>query len=64
MGKWKGIRSTGGKSMELYNLEKDPRETRNVASEHPEIVSKIKHIMNNAATPSEDYPIRTKEFES
>ena len=30
--------------IELYNLENDPSETRNVAKEHPEIVEKIKTL--------------------
>lgn len=41
IGKWKGLLqkvSKGNSQMELYDLETDPRETNNVASEHPDIV--------------------------
>ncbi|MCM8543430.1 MAG: arylsulfatase [Lentisphaeraceae bacterium] len=35
----------GEASGQLYNLEKDPSETKNVFSDHPEIVSELKKIM-------------------
>jgi len=48
MGPWKGIRQNiqkGNTSIELYNLEKDLQEQRNVADQHPEIVKKMESIM-------------------
>ena len=53
MGRWKGIRfmpRTPG-PIELYDLEKDIGEQRNVAKEHPAIVERIAGIMA-ARTPS------------
>jgi len=38
------------KEIELYNLEKDISETKNVASEHPEIVNQIKLLANRMRT--------------
>jgi len=61
MGKWKGLMSSDDKSMELYNLEEDPCERKNVASEQPQIVSQIKRIMKTAVTPSKDYRIVGRE---
>ena len=48
---WKGVR-LGGRvdaeaPIELYNLATDPSESQNVASDHPEIVSKIQTIMRS-----------------
>lgn len=44
MGDWKVVRPVGKsrrEDCELYDLKKDPKETRNVAKEHPEIVAKF-----------------------
>lgn len=44
MGEWKGIVRKvlkGNTEMELYNLNEDPRESKDVASEHPEIVKEM-----------------------
>jgi len=56
-GNYKGIGITG-KDFELYNLEDDPGETKNIADKHPDIVRKIKAYMIEARGDSEDYPIR------
>lgn len=53
---WKAIRSHPGEALELYHLEKDPGETRNVASEHPEIVHAFENYLATARTPSEAWP--------
>jgi arylsulfatase A len=53
MGRWKAIRKpmlTG--PIELYDLENDPSEQRNVAARHPEIVERVRTIMQQAHTPS------------
>ncbi|MFT5884136.1 MAG: arylsulfatase A-like enzyme [Arcticibacterium sp.] len=47
MGKWKAVRQNikkGELDIELYNLETDLQEQNNVASEHPELIEKIKTI--------------------
>jgi arylsulfatase A-like enzyme len=56
-GDWKAVRNGAGAQVELYNLKDDVGETKNVASKHPEVVSKIKGIMRAARTDSKDYPI-------
>lgn len=48
MGKWKGAIyniKKGNDAVELYNLEEDILEEKNVASENPEIVKQIRAIM-------------------
>lgn len=44
IGDWKAVRPCGKmglESVELYNLKEDPRETKNQAKEHPEIVARF-----------------------
>lgn len=47
-GKWKGVRSNIRKSpnalWEIYDLETDPGETKNRATEHPDLVKKFQEI--------------------
>lgn len=54
MGSWKGIRIGGTKEpIELYKLDADIGETRNVAAGHPEIVKRIANIMEQSRAGSE-----------
>lgn len=54
MGKWKAVRkdivSKGNLEVELYNLENDLTEQRNVAGQYPEIVRRIERIMEKEHT--------------
>ncbi len=53
MGPWKGIRFGGTREpVELYHLGADPGETRNVAAGHPDIVTRITAIMEEARAGS------------
>jgi arylsulfatase A-like enzyme len=49
MGDWKGIRTdilkNPAAAIELYDLARDPRETRNVAADHPDVVLRIERVM-------------------
>ena len=38
--------------MQLYNLADDPAEQHDVASEHPDIVSRLSTLLESARTPS------------
>ncbi|MCK5370530.1 MAG: DUF4976 domain-containing protein, partial [Cyclobacteriaceae bacterium] len=57
-GKYKGIASFIKENVtyELYDLEKDPGEIVNIASENPEIMDKMKVFMTEAYDYSEAYP--------
>lgn len=57
---WKGIqlnvsqtRDNPEAPIEIYDLESDLGETKNLAAEHPEVVEKFREIFKNAHTPSE-----------
>ena len=55
MGKWKAIRRNiyeGNLAIELYDLESDIQELKNVADQHMDIVKKITVILDEAHTPS------------
>ena len=72
MGKWKGVRQgmlrrgrRGGRGrqekvdrlrIELYDLASDISESHDVAAEHPEIVEKIRKIMQREHIPSRVFP--------
>ncbi len=61
--RWKGIRRDLKKrnvkpdlSLELYDLEADPSEAKDVATGHPEVVTKMEELMKNERTVSEAFP--------
>ncbi|MCC6697571.1 MAG: arylsulfatase [Candidatus Hydrogenedentes bacterium] len=55
---WKGVRNGPGAPLEIYNLAEDPGETRDVADQHPDVVSRVEALMTAAYTESPDYPIK------
>ena len=57
LGTWKGVRHGREGAIELYNLARDPAESKDLAEEHPEVVDRLAKIMSSAVTPSERYPI-------
>jgi arylsulfatase A-like enzyme len=57
MGNWKAVRHGLDGKLELYDLSRDPGETRDVASANPQVVKKIEEYLNEARTDSPDYPV-------
>jgi len=62
-GPWKAVQLNLQKNadgpIELYNLNKDPGESKNIADRHPELISKAKTLFEQAHTPSDVWPIRS-----
>ncbi|MCB9384789.1 MAG: arylsulfatase [Bryobacterales bacterium] len=57
-GKWKGVRNGVGAALELYDLNADPQEKRDVASAHPDVVKRLEGYMAEAYEPSPQYPVK------
>ncbi|SKB39191.1 arylsulfatase [Daejeonella lutea] len=60
MGRWKGVklnaRTNFDSSVELYDLDNDIAEVKNIAAAHPDIVKRISEIMKDARVENADYP--------
>lgn len=50
-----GVKKNPNRIPKLYNLDTDPGEEDNVASNYPEILKNMIQIMDEARTPSEEY---------
>jgi arylsulfatase A-like enzyme len=53
MGRWKGVRQpmiTG--KLEVYDLQTDPGETRDVAAGNPGVAARLVRLLDEAHTPS------------
>ncbi|XOV93448.1 MAG: arylsulfatase [Bacteroidota bacterium] len=57
MGDWKGIYTKKTGTMELYNLAEDLEEQKDVAKQHPKIVTQIRTYMQEAFVPDDRYEI-------
>jgi hypothetical protein len=58
MGRWKAVRLKSGAALELYDLETDPREERNIAAAQSDIVARIETYLKTARTESERWPAK------
>ena len=56
MGKWKALRLKVGAPLELYDLDADLGETRDVAALHAAVVARAEQALNAARTTSERWP--------
>ncbi|MGM0491209.1 MAG: sulfatase/phosphatase domain-containing protein, partial [Planctomycetota bacterium] len=55
-GKWKAVRPRADRPIELYDLQSDPREARDVARQHPELVAEFAELFKSARTDSDHWP--------
>lgn len=60
-GRWKAVQHLPDPALELYDLDDDPGESRDVAAEHPEVVARLLDLMAEAHEPSDVFPLVTEE---
>jgi arylsulfatase A-like enzyme len=60
MGRWKLHRLPGKKGVELYDLEADAAETKNVAADHADVVTQMSAILDREHAPEGNYPADTR----
>lgn len=59
-GDWKAVRHGLDAPIELYNLEEDLQETRDVARDHSEVVGAMAETLRTARSESREFPIPEK----
>ena len=60
-GKWKVVRKGPLQPLELYDLENDIAEKKDVAKSNPEVVADFERFLKTARSPSELWPLRTQK---
>jgi arylsulfatase A-like enzyme len=58
MGKWKAVRHAPDKPVELYDLDEDVGELKDLSALHPDIVEKVETIMREGRIPSKYFPLK------
>lgn len=56
MGSWKAVRAGTKAPIEIYDLNTDLREKKNVAGEHPDLVKRAKALFRSSRTESPNWP--------
>ncbi len=54
---WKGYRPRPGAPLQLYDLDEDVGEKRDVADVHPKIVARLEQAMRDARVESAEFPL-------
>jgi arylsulfatase A-like enzyme len=58
--RWKAHREGLQSPLELYDLEADPSESKDVSAAHPEVVNRIRDYLKSARTESPNWPTGTR----
>lgn len=61
MGRWKAVRLKAGAPLELYDLDADPVEARDVAGSHTDVAAKFEAYFKTARTESARWPIASSQ---
>jgi arylsulfatase A-like enzyme len=56
-GRWKAVRMGRKAPAELYDLEADPGESRNIAEQHAAVAGRMNRLLDEAHTDAPDYPL-------
>jgi len=59
-GRWKAVRHGLDKPLELYDLAEDPGETRNAATDQPQVVAEVEEYLRRARTESKEFPVKDR----
>lgn len=54
---WKAVRPNPGQPIQLFNLKDDVSETKDVASQHPQIVAEMRELLKSSRTDSKEFPV-------
>ena len=60
-GDWKAVRNGPSKPIELYDLKTDLAESKNLASEKTDLITKAEPLMNSMRTEHADWPLVDKQ---
>jgi arylsulfatase A-like enzyme len=55
IGHWKAVRHNPGRKIELYDLSRDARESRDISDTNPKMVAEIERFLKTARTPSDRF---------
>lgn len=65
LGKWKGVKekamNNADATIELYDLDKDPAESKNLAKDYPVVLKQVKEIMAREHVENKKFPFFTKK---
>lgn len=57
VGNWKAVSASSEQPLELYNVQDDPGETSNLATEEPDILANLKTCMDSQHVDSAEFPM-------
>ena len=60
MGDWKALRIKPNAPLQLFNLDSDPNETTDLASQEPGLSEELNGLMKSARTPSVHFSLIKK----